>query len=67
MASRGQLGGVSDAAPKAVIILDAVGFPYIVLETVGVGQAEVDIVESAHRLENEPDPLDRTRLEAGSL
>jgi len=48
MASRGQLGGVSDAAPKAVIVLDAAGFPYIVLETVGVGQAEVDIVESAH-------------------
>ena len=48
MASRGQLGGVSDAAPKAVILLDAAGFPYIVLETVGVGQAEVDIVESAH-------------------
>lgn len=48
MASRGQLGGVSDAAPKAAIVLDAAGFPYIVLETVGVGQAEVDIVESAH-------------------
>jgi LAO/AO transport system kinase len=48
MASRGQLGGVSDAAPKAVVVLDAAGFPYILLETVGVGQAEVDIVESAH-------------------
>jgi LAO/AO transport system kinase len=48
MASRGQLGGVSDAAPKAAVVLDAAGFPYIVLETVGVGQAEVDIVESAH-------------------
>lgn len=48
MASRGRLGGVSAAAPKAVVLLDAAGFPYIVLETVGVGQAEVDIVESAH-------------------
>jgi LAO/AO transport system kinase len=48
MASRGQLGGVSEAAPKAVVMLDAAGFPYIILETVGVGQAEVDIVESAH-------------------
>lgn len=47
MASRGQLGGVSDGAPRAVVILDAAGFPYILLETVGVGQAEVDIVESA--------------------
>lgn len=48
MASRGQLGGVSDAAPKAVVVLDALGFPYVIVETVGVGQAEVDIVESAH-------------------
>jgi LAO/AO transport system kinase len=48
MASRGQLGGMSRAAPKAVVVLDAVGFPYVILETVGVGQAEVDIVESAH-------------------
>ena len=48
MASRGQLGGISDAAPKAVVVLDAVGFPVLLLETVGVGQAEVDIVESAH-------------------
>lgn len=48
MASRGQLGGISDAAPKAVVVLDAIGFPIVLLETVGVGQAEVDIVESAH-------------------
>ena len=48
MASRGQLGGMSRAAPKAVVVLDAVGFPFVILETVGVGQAEVDIVESAH-------------------
>ncbi|MCP4250487.1 MAG: methylmalonyl Co-A mutase-associated GTPase MeaB, partial [bacterium] len=48
MASRGHLGGVSDAAPKAAIVLDAAGFPYVLVETVGVGQAEVDIVESAH-------------------
>lgn len=48
MASRGQLGGISDAAPKAVVVLDAMGFPFVLLETVGVGQAEVDIVESSH-------------------
>ena len=47
MASRGQLGGVSVAVPGAVILLDAAGFPYIILETVGVGQAEVAVVESA--------------------
>jgi LAO/AO transport system kinase len=48
MASRGHLGGVSDATPKAVSILDAAGFPIVLVETVGVGQAEVDIAQSAH-------------------
>ena len=47
MASRGHLGGLSAATPKAIAILDAVGFPFIIVETVGVGQAEVDIVERA--------------------
>ncbi|MDP8958013.1 MAG: methylmalonyl Co-A mutase-associated GTPase MeaB [Actinomycetota bacterium] len=47
LASRGQLGGVSEATPKAVMLLDAVGKPHIFVETVGVGQAEVEIVESA--------------------
>lgn len=47
LASRGALGGVSEATPLAVAILDAVGIPYVVVETVGVGQAEVEIVESA--------------------
>lgn len=47
MASRGQLGGISRAAPRAVVVLDAAGFPYVILETVGVGQAEVDIAENA--------------------
>jgi LAO/AO transport system kinase len=47
MGSRGHLGGVSEATPKAIMVLDALGFPYIFVETVGVGQAEVEIVESA--------------------
>jgi LAO/AO transport system kinase len=47
MGSRGHLGGVSEATPKALLVLDAVGFPYVFVETVGVGQAEVEIVESA--------------------
>jgi LAO/AO transport system kinase len=47
LGSRGHLGGVSEATPKAIMILDALGFPYIFVETVGVGQAEVEIVESA--------------------
>jgi LAO/AO transport system kinase len=43
MASRGHLGGLSWAAPQAVRILDAAGFDVICVETVGVGQAEVEI------------------------
>ncbi|MFQ5948074.1 MAG: methylmalonyl Co-A mutase-associated GTPase MeaB [Acidimicrobiia bacterium] len=47
MASRGHLGGLSGATPKALTILDAAGFPYLLIETVGVGQDEVEIVEVA--------------------
>jgi LAO/AO transport system kinase len=47
MGSRGHLGGVSEATPKGLLVLDAMGFPYVIVETVGVGQAEVEIVESA--------------------
>ncbi len=43
LASRGHLGGISEATPRAVAVLDAVGFPEILVETVGVGQAEVDV------------------------
>lgn len=47
MATRGHLGGLSLATPEAVRILDAAGCAYVVVETVGVGQAEVDIVENS--------------------
>ncbi len=47
MASRGHLGGVAAATPKALAVLDGVGFPVILVETVGVGQAEVEIAASA--------------------
>ena len=43
MASRGHLGGLSVAAPQAVRVLDAVGFDVVLVETVGVGQSEVEI------------------------
>jgi LAO/AO transport system kinase len=43
MATRGHLGGLSAAAPQALRILDAAGFGVILVETVGVGQAEVEI------------------------
>lgn len=47
MATRGHLGGLALATPQAVRVLDAVGFPWIVVETVGVGQVEVEIVGAA--------------------
>jgi LAO/AO transport system kinase len=47
MATRGHLGGLSLAAPEAVRLLDAVGWPWVLVETVGVGQVEVDIAGNA--------------------
>jgi GTPase len=47
MASRGHLGGLSVAAPQALRVLDAAGFDVICVETVGVGQAEVEIAAMA--------------------
>lgn len=47
MASRGALGGLSDAALQAALLMDAAGRDLVLLETVGVGQAEVDIVDHA--------------------
>jgi LAO/AO transport system kinase len=47
MATRGHLGGLSVAAPAAVRVLDAVGWPWVLLETVGVGQVEVEVAGEA--------------------
>ena len=47
MATRGHLGGLSLAVPEAVRVLDAVGFPIVIIETVGVGQVEVEIAGEA--------------------
>jgi LAO/AO transport system kinase len=43
MASRGHLGGLSRATPQALRVLDAAGFGVVLVETVGVGQAEVAV------------------------
>ncbi len=43
MATRGQLGGLAAAAPQAIRVLGASGTPWILVETVGVGQVEIDI------------------------
>lgn len=47
IATRGALGGLSKAASDVVSVLDAAGFDVVLVETVGVGQAEVDIVSLA--------------------
>jgi len=47
MASRGHLGGLSWATPQALLVLDAAGFDVVIVETVGVGQAEVEIASMA--------------------
>ena len=48
MATRGSLGGLARATADAIAVLDAAGFDRILVETVGVGQAEVDIAGAAH-------------------
>ena len=47
MANRGALGGLSEAALQAALLMDAAGRQDVFLETVGVGQAEVDIIDHA--------------------
>jgi LAO/AO transport system kinase len=47
MATRGHLGGLSVAVPEASRLLDAVGMPWVLIETVGVGQVEVEIAGEA--------------------
>ena len=47
MATRGSLGGLSQKTGDAVKLLDAAGYDVVIIETVGVGQSEVDIVKTA--------------------
>lgn len=47
MASRGALGGLAEAALQAALVMDAAGFDDVLLETVGVGQAEIDVIDHA--------------------
>ena len=48
MASRGSLGGLAQATASVIKVLDAAGFDYVLVETVGAGQAEVEIANAAH-------------------
>jgi len=48
MATRGYFGGITQSTRSAIDVLDAMGKDCIIVETVGVGQDEIDIVQSAH-------------------
>jgi len=48
MATRGALGGLANGTLEAVDVLDAAGFDMVMIETVGVGQDEVDVARAAH-------------------
>jgi LAO/AO transport system kinase len=47
MATRGSLGGLARATGDVIKLMDAFGFPWIIIETVGVGQTELDIIRQA--------------------
>ena len=48
LATRGHLGGLTRSTNDVVTVMDAMGFDIVIIETVGVGQDEVDIVQTAH-------------------
>lgn len=50
MATRGALGGLARATHDVVDVLDAAGYDIVLIETVGVGQDEVDIIQAAHSI-----------------
>jgi LAO/AO transport system kinase len=48
MATRGSLGGIADKTKSVCDLFDAFGFDYIFIETVGVGQVEIDVMDASH-------------------
>jgi LAO/AO transport system kinase len=48
MASRGSMGGIAPATYQAAVVFDAMGFDVVIIETVGTGQLETDIIRCAH-------------------
>ena len=69
MGSRGQLGGLAKATADALTVLDAMNFDVIVVETVGVGQSEIDILRHVHcvLLLQTPDSGDRIQAAKAGL
>src|ERR1700678_4159553 len=64
MANRGALGGLSEAALQAALLLDAAGRQDVFVETVGVGQAEIDIIDHADTIVLVLMPGDRKSVQA---
>ena len=64
MASRGALGGLARTTSDVALALDAAGYQIILIETVGAGQAEVDIASTAHTIIviDAPGPVSYTHL-----
>ena len=56
MATRGALGGLAEAALQTALLMDAAGRDDVFLETVGVGQAEVDVIDHADSRRARADP-----------
>ena len=65
MATRGSLGGLAEAALQAALLMDASGKDDVLLETVGVGQGEIDVVDHADTDRPRPDAGLR-RLDSGA-
>ena len=61
MATRGHLGGLAPATHDAVMVLDAAGFDVVAIETVGVGQGEVDVSRHGGHLSRDHGSRDRRR------
>ena len=64
LGTRGQIGGISRSTNEACLVLDAMGYDTIIVETVGVGQDEIDVVSLAHTTVIVSVPLDGDGMQA---
>lgn len=64
LGTRGQAGGLSRSTDEACLVLDAMGYDLVIVETVGVGQDEIDVVSLAHTTVVVSVPLDGDGMQA---
>lgn len=64
LGTRGQIGGISRSTNEACLVLDAMGYDVVIVETVGVGQDEIDVVSLAHTTVVVSVPLDGDGMQA---